>query len=213
MIHERISTGRSIATSSLILIVHPSVPVRSVRDLIALALNQPGKLNYASGGAGSPTHLAPALLASMAGIKINHVPYKGTGPAITDLLGGHVTMAFSSLPSAIGVVRDGKVRALAVTGAIPSTVFPNVPTVAESGLPGYEAAQRYGIIAPARTPRVIIDKLNTALREALASAGSQGSHRSRRRNAPAGDAGGLRSRYRSGGSEVVESNKGNGIQL
>jgi tripartite-type tricarboxylate transporter receptor subunit TctC len=159
-----------IATSSLILIVHPSVPVRSVQGLITLALSQPGKLNYASGGAGSPTHLAPELFASMAGIKINHVPYKGTAPAITDLLGGHVTMAFSSLPSAIGAVRDRKVRALAVTGAKSSTSFPNVPTIAESGLPGYEASQRYGIIAPARTPRVIIDKLNTVLREALASA-------------------------------------------
>jgi tripartite-type tricarboxylate transporter receptor subunit TctC len=158
-----------IATSPLILIVHPSLPAQSLQELIAFAKKEPGKLTYASAGAGSPTHLSPALFASMTGIKINHVPYKGTGPAITDLLGGHVSMAFTSLPPAIGLVQDGRVRALAVTSATRSRVFPNIPTIAESGLPGYESGQRFGIIAPARTPRVIIDKLNMVLREALAS--------------------------------------------
>jgi tripartite-type tricarboxylate transporter receptor subunit TctC len=158
-----------IAASPLIVSVHPPLPAQSLKELIALARKEPGRLNYASGGAGSPTHLAPELFASMTGIKINHIPYKGTGPAITDLLGGHVSMAFTSLPPAVGVIRDGRVRALAVTSTTRSRIFPNVPTIAESGLPGYEAAPRYGIIAPARTPRVIIDKLNMALREALAS--------------------------------------------
>jgi tripartite-type tricarboxylate transporter receptor subunit TctC len=105
----------------------------------------------------------------MTGIKINHIPYKGTGPAITDLLGGHVSMAFTSLPPAVGLIRDGRVRALAVTSATRTAVFPDIPTIAESGLPGYELAPRYGIVAPARTPRAIVDKLNFALRDALAS--------------------------------------------
>ena len=99
---------------------------------------------------------------------MTHVPYKGTGPALTDLIGGHVQVYFSSLPSAIGIVQEGKVRALAVTSDKRSDVFPDMPTVAEAGLPGYEAALRYGIVAPAGTPRPIVDKLNAALRQALA---------------------------------------------
>jgi tripartite-type tricarboxylate transporter receptor subunit TctC len=158
-----------IAASPLVLIVRPSLPVNSLQELIALAKKEPGKLTYASAGAGSPTRLSPALFASMTGIKINHVPYKGTGPAISDLLGGHVSLVFTSLPPAIGLIQDGRVRALAVTSATRSRVFPNIPTMAESGLPDYESAQHYGIIAPAHTPRVIVDKLSVALREALAS--------------------------------------------
>jgi tripartite-type tricarboxylate transporter receptor subunit TctC len=158
-----------IAASPLILIVNPSLPAHSLQELIALAKKEAGKLTYASAGAGSPTHLSPALFASMTGIKINHIPYKGTGPAISDLLGGHVSMVFTSLPPAIGLIRAGRVRALAVTSAMRSRVFPNIPTIAESGLPGYEATQRYGIIAPAHTPRAIVDRLNQALRYALAS--------------------------------------------
>jgi tripartite-type tricarboxylate transporter receptor subunit TctC len=158
-----------IALSPLIVLVNPSLPVQSLQELIALAEKEPGKLTYASAGAGGPTHLGAVLLGSMTGIKMNHIPYKGTGPAITDLLGGHVSMAFTSLPPAVGLVRDGRVRALAVTTATRSRIFPDIPTIAESGLPGYELAPRYGIIAPAGTPRVIVEKLNFALREALAS--------------------------------------------
>jgi tripartite-type tricarboxylate transporter receptor subunit TctC len=157
-----------IAASPHIILIHNGLPAHSLAEFIALARNDPGKFTYASGGAGSPAHLGPELLASIAGIKLTHVPYKGTGPAISDLLGGHVSMTFSSLPPALGLVREGKVRPLAITSAKRSSLLPDVPTVGET-LPGYESAQRYGIIAPARTPREIVDKLNTALRDALTS--------------------------------------------
>ena len=158
----------SIAASPHIILVNNGVPARTLAELIALAKLEPGKFTYASGGAGSPAHLGPELLASVAGIKLTHVPYKGTGPAIADLLGGHVSMTFSSLPPAIGLARDGKARPLAITSATRSRLLPDVPTVAET-LPGYESAQRYGIVAPAKTPRAIVDQLNAALRAALAS--------------------------------------------
>jgi len=156
-----------IATSPLIILVNPSVPAHNVQELIALAKAQPGKLNYASAGAGSGIHLGTVLFAEAAGIEITHVAYKGSGPALTDLLGGHVQMYFSSLPPAIGLVKEGKLRALGVTGLKRSASFPDVPTVAEQGLPGFEAVLHYGIVAPAGTPRPIVDKLNVALRAAL----------------------------------------------
>jgi tripartite-type tricarboxylate transporter receptor subunit TctC len=158
-----------IATSPLIVLVNPSVPAHNVQELIALAKAQPGKLNYASAGKGSGIHLGTVLFAITAGVEITHVPYRGTGPALTDLLGGHVAMFFSSLPSAVGLVKDGKLRALGVTGLKRSPIFPEVPTVAEQGLPGFEAVLHYGIVAPAGTPRPIVDKLNAALRAALNS--------------------------------------------
>jgi tripartite-type tricarboxylate transporter receptor subunit TctC len=158
-----------IATSPLIVLVNPSVPAHNVQELIALAKAQPGKLNYASAGKGSGIHLGTVLFAITAGIELTHVPYRGTGPALTDLLGGHVAMFFSSLPSAVGLVKDGKLRALGVTGLKRSAIFPDVPTVAEQGLPGFEAVLHYGIVAPAGTPRPIVDKLNAALRAALNS--------------------------------------------
>jgi tripartite-type tricarboxylate transporter receptor subunit TctC len=158
-----------IATSALVVLVHPSLPVRTIPELIALAKKDPGKLTFASAGAGSGIHLAAEYFAALAGVKLTHVPYKGTGPALTDLIGGHVSMYFSSLPPAVGLMRDGKVRALAVTGAKRSPLFPELPTVAESGLPGYEAVLHYGIVAPAGTPKPAIDKLSAALREAVMS--------------------------------------------
>ena len=156
-----------LASGANVVLVHPSVPAKSIAELIALAKKNPGKLNFASTGSGSSVHLAAELFAVMAGVKINHVPYRGSGPALNDLLGGHVTMMFATLPSAIGIVQGGKVRALAVTGAKRSNVFPNLPTIAEAGLPGYEAELHYGLVAPAGTPRPIVDRLNAALREAL----------------------------------------------
>ena len=156
-----------IATNPMIIVVNPSLPATNVRELIALAKAQPGKLNYASAGTGSGIHLGTVLFAQAAGIELTHVPYRGTGPALTDLLGGHVTLYFSSLPSAIGLIKDGKLRALGVTGLKRSPTFPDVPTVAEQGLPGFEAVLHYGIVAPAGTPRPIITKLNSALRAAL----------------------------------------------
>jgi tripartite-type tricarboxylate transporter receptor subunit TctC len=158
-----------IATSALVVLVHPSVPARNLKELIALAKQQPGKMNFASAGVGSGMHLGTELFELLADVKLTHIPYKGTGPALTDLLGGHVSLYFSSLPPAIALVQEGKVRALAVTGPRRSPIFPDLPTVAESGLPGYEAVLHYGIVAPAGTPRPIIDKLNAALRQALAA--------------------------------------------
>ena len=157
-----------IGISAMIVLIHPSIPAKSIPELIALAKKDPGKFNYASAGVGSGIHLGAELFASMAGVKLMHIPYKGTGPALTDLLGGHVSMYFSSLPSAIGIVKDGKVRALAVTGDTALRRLPGRADGGGGGLPGFEAVLRYGIVAPAGTPRPIVDKLNAALRQALA---------------------------------------------
>jgi tripartite-type tricarboxylate transporter receptor subunit TctC len=158
-----------IATSALVVLVHPSVPAKTIPELIALAKQEPGKLTYASAGVGSGIHLGAELFASMAGVKLSHIPYKGSAPALTDLLGGHVAIYFSSLPPAIGLVQDGKVRALAVTGPERSKIFPDLPTVAEAALPGYAAVLHYGIVAPAGTRKPVVDKLAAALRVAIAS--------------------------------------------
>jgi tripartite-type tricarboxylate transporter receptor subunit TctC len=158
-----------IATSALVVLVHPSIPAKTIPELIALAKREDGKLTYASAGVGSGIHLGAELFASMAGIKLSHIPYKGSAPALTDLLGGHVAIYFSSLPPAIGLVQDGKVRALAVTGPERSKIFPDLPTVAEAALPGYAAVLHYGIVAPAGTRKPVVDKLAAALRVAIAS--------------------------------------------
>jgi tripartite-type tricarboxylate transporter receptor subunit TctC len=156
-----------IGTSALVVLVNKDLPVNNVRELIALAKKEPGKLNYASAGVGSGIHLATVLFEMMADIKLTHVPYRGSAPALTDLLGGHVSVYFSSMPPAIGLVKDGKVRALAVTDFIRSFVFPDLPRVSEAGLPDYDAVLHYGIVAPAGTPKPIVDKLNAALNAAL----------------------------------------------
>jgi tripartite-type tricarboxylate transporter receptor subunit TctC len=158
-----------IGTSALVVLVHPAVAATSIRELIDLAKREPGKLNYASAGTGSGIHLGTVLFEQMANIKLTHVPYRGSAPALTDLIGGHVAIYFSSLPPAVQLVRDGKVRALAVTGAQRSNILPDLPTVAEAGLPGYESVLHYGIVAPAGTPRPVVEKLNAALREAVAA--------------------------------------------
>jgi tripartite-type tricarboxylate transporter receptor subunit TctC len=158
-----------IAKSALVVLVNPSLPVHSIPELIALAKKERGKLNYASAGTGSGIHLGTVLFEMMAGITMTHIPYKGSGPALTDLMGGHVAIYFSSLPPAVGLVKDDKVRALAVTDSKRSAIFPELPTVAEAGLPGYDAVLHYGIVAPAGTPAPIIAKLSAALRAAVAS--------------------------------------------
>jgi tripartite-type tricarboxylate transporter receptor subunit TctC len=162
-----------IGTSALVVLVHPSVPAKTIRELIDLARKDPGKLNYASAGVGSGIHLGTVLFEHMAEVKLTHVPYRGSGPALTDLVGGHVTVYFSSLPPAVQLIRDGKVRALAVTGAQRAKALPDLPTVAEAGLPGYESVLHYGIAAPAGTPRPIIGKLSAALREAVMAPDTQ----------------------------------------
>ncbi len=156
-----------LASGANVVLVHPSVPANSIAELIALAKKEPGKLNFASTGSGSSVHLAAELFAAMAGIKINHVPYRGSGPALNDLLGGHVTMMFATVPSAAGIAKGDKVRALAVSSAKRSVAFPDLPTIAEAGLTGYVAELHYGLVAAAGTPRPIIDRLNAALRAAL----------------------------------------------
>jgi tripartite-type tricarboxylate transporter receptor subunit TctC len=156
-----------IAPSTLV--VHPSFPPRSVAELIAYAKAHPGEVNFGSAGIGTVGHVAGEYFAIATGIKLTHVPYKGTGPAITDLLGGHIPMAFSPIPAVHESAKNGLLRMLAVTSATRSALAPDLPTVAESGAPGFEAVLRYGLIAPAGTPRPVIDRLNTALQATLAS--------------------------------------------
>ena len=151
------------------LVVHPSFPVHSVAELIAYAKANPGKVNYGSAGIGTVGHVAGEYFAIETGIKLTHIPYKGTGPAMTDLLGGHIPLSFSPIPAAHESASSGLLRMLAVTSATRSTLMPDIPTVAESGVPGFEAVLRYGLVAPAGTPRPIIDRLNGALRATLAS--------------------------------------------
>jgi tripartite-type tricarboxylate transporter receptor subunit TctC len=158
-----------LATSPGILVVNPSLPVKSVRDLIALARAKPGQLNYASAGSGTPPHLAGELFKVMAKIDMVHVPYKGNAPAFTDVIGGQVPLIFPTMPSAMPHVRSGKLRALAVTSAKRSPAAPEIPTIAESGLPGYEATSWYGILAPARTPPAIVSRLHGVLVSTLGS--------------------------------------------
>jgi tripartite-type tricarboxylate transporter receptor subunit TctC len=157
-----------IAGLSSVLVVHPSLPVRSVAELIAFAKAQPGKIDYAF-VPGTVGHITTELFADTAGIKITRIPYKGNGPAMTDLIGGHVTMMFLSILPVLEHVRAGALRALAVTSAARSDLLPDVPTIAQSGVPGFSAAIHYGLLAPAGTPRDIIDRLNAALVVALSA--------------------------------------------
>jgi tripartite-type tricarboxylate transporter receptor subunit TctC len=150
-----------VATAPNVLVVHPSVPAKTVKELIALARAQPGRLNYASAGTGSSAHFAVALFAAMAGVELAHVPYKGTGPGINDLIGGQVQLAIFSIPPVLTHVRTGKLRALAVTSKVRSPELPEVPTVDEAGVPGYEMNPWYGLLAPAGTPRAIVARLNS----------------------------------------------------
>jgi tripartite-type tricarboxylate transporter receptor subunit TctC len=159
-----------MAMSQNVLLVHPSVAASTLAELIARARQAPGRLTFASTGGGNSVQLAAQLFAAMAGVTLTQVPYKGNAPALTDLLGGHVDIMFSPLPAAVGLVGDGKVRALAVTGSRRSPLFPDLPTIAEAGLPGYESELHYGIVAPAGVPRPIVDRLNAALHGALDAA-------------------------------------------
>src|SRR5215813_9034295 len=158
-----------IASYQQILVAHPSLPTRSIADLIALARKQPGKITYASAGIGSGSHVSTELLAMMADIKLTHVPYRGTGAMQGDLVGGHVDMAISTFPSVFGQIRSGLLRTIAVTGEARPSIFPDLPTIAESGVPGYAAVIHYGMVAPAGISRAIADRLNAELRAALAS--------------------------------------------
>lgn len=157
-----------VAMTPSVLVVHPSLPVRSIKDLVALAKKQPNKLNFASGGVGNTMHLAAALLDSMAGIQMTHVPYKGAGPAIVDVIAGQCDMVFVNIAPVLGHIRAGKAVPIAVTSKTRSTVLPAVPTVAESGMPGYESTTWYGFLGPAGLPREVVTKLNAAIVSAVA---------------------------------------------
>jgi tripartite-type tricarboxylate transporter receptor subunit TctC len=151
-----------------ILVVNPELPVKSLQEFVALAKSKPGALNYGSTGVGAANHLVAELFSSKAGLKMTHVPYRGTALAVGDLLGGQLTMVFGDPISVLSQMKAGKLRALAVTSLQRSSVAPDVPTVAESGYPGFEALAWHGIMAPARTPPAIVKKLNEEIVKALA---------------------------------------------
>ena len=175
------------ASSPTVVVVHPAVAAKSIPELIALAKARPGELNYATGASGSATHLPGELFKSMAGVNIVRVPYKGTAPALNDVIGGHVQLMFCTPEAASSHIRSGRVRALAVTSAQPSTLFPGLPTVAAAGgLPGYESTVSYHFFAPARTPVNIIKQLNREIARVL-------------------DKPDVKERFQSGGVEVASS--------
>jgi tripartite-type tricarboxylate transporter receptor subunit TctC len=153
----------------IVMIVHPSVPAKDVREFIAFAKANPGKVNFASGGNGTQTHISGEMLKSLAGVDMTHIPYKGNGPAMIDLLAGRVLVMFDQISSALPHVRAGKLNALGVTTAKRSAVAPDIPTLAETGLPTFEATTWHGLFAPAGTPRDVIAKLNAETVKALSS--------------------------------------------
>ena len=158
-----------IGVSPMFLFANPSLGVQNVKDFIALAKSQPGKISIASGGTGATTHLAAELLQSHAGIRLTHVPYKGAGPALTDVVGGQVPVTFTSMATAAPFAKSGRLRILGVTSAKRLPAFPDVPTFAESGVPGMVFEHWWGVMAPAATPRRVVDKLHDEITKALAS--------------------------------------------
>jgi len=151
----------------LVIVTRPDLPVRNVAELIALAKASPGSLTFASSGNGQSTHLSAELFSAMAGVRMVHAPYRGSSPAMTDVMGGHADLMFNTMLSSMPYVRDGKLRALAITGANRSPAAPDLPTVAESGLPGYEATAWNGLMAPVGTPDDVIQKLSAVLQNVL----------------------------------------------
>jgi tripartite-type tricarboxylate transporter receptor subunit TctC len=149
-----------VAASPVVLVVNPSVPVHSVADLVALAKKQPAKLQYASAGVGSVTHLSAELFKYMAKVEILHVPFKGAGPATLDVIGGHTNLLFGGLLASVPQVRAGKLRALGVGSLKRNPIVPDVPSIAEAGVPGYEAVNWFGLVAPAGTPAAIVERLH-----------------------------------------------------
>jgi tripartite-type tricarboxylate transporter receptor subunit TctC len=152
-----------------VLVVNPAVPVNSVAELIAYAKANPGKLNFASSGSGTSIHLSGELFKVMAGVQMTHIPYKGSAPALQDLLGGQVQLMFDNLPPSLPQIKAGKLRALAVTTATRAPALPDVPTIAEAGLPGFESSSWFGLLAPAGTPPAIVVKLNAEVAKWLAT--------------------------------------------
>ena len=158
------------AESQNLLVTHPSFPPRTVKEMIAFSKSRPsGEINYGSSGVGTTVHLSAALFEHMTGVKWTHIPYKGAGPALIDMLGGQFSLYFGNVPSVIGYARQGRLRGIAVSGSKRSSAAPDMPTIAESGVPGYEVTTWYGVSAPAKTPRPIIDRLHSEIVRALRS--------------------------------------------
>jgi len=149
-----------VATTPGVLVIHPALPAKTVKELIALARKRPGELAYGTAGLGSFTHISAELFAVMTGTRMTHVPYKGSGPATADLIGGHIQLSFSSAVPAMPQIQSGRLRALATTGAMRLAVLPDLPTVAEAGVAGYESSTWTAMAAPARTPQAIVERLN-----------------------------------------------------
>jgi tripartite-type tricarboxylate transporter receptor subunit TctC len=160
----------SLLNSELVMVVHPSVPVNTVKDFIALAKSKPGALNYASSGVGSNYHMAGELFKNLTGTDILHVPYKGSSGARNDIISGQIEMMFDSVPSMAQMIQAGRVKALGTTGKVRSAILPDVPTLSEAGIPGYEATIWIGVMAPAGTPQPIVTLLNTEINKILARA-------------------------------------------
>ena len=171
-----------VVVLSNLMVSHPSLPARAVKELVAFARTRPGQINFAAGSVGSNPHLAMELFLSMTGLKMVHVPYKGQGPALIDLMAGHVSLSMANMLSALPHVKNGRLRAIGVTGAKRASVAPGIPTIAEAGVPGYEVVQWFGVLAPAHTPRDIIARLHAgivrvvqdpAIRERFSSDGAE----------------------------------------
>jgi tripartite-type tricarboxylate transporter receptor subunit TctC len=158
-----------VAAVPNVMVVNPKVPAATVQEFVDYARSRPGQVNMASSGNGTSIHMSGELFKQQTGVDMTHVPYKGSGPALTDLLGGQVQVMFDNLPPSMPHIRSGSLRALAVTSPKRSPALPDVPTVAEAGVPGYEATSWFGVFAPAGTPRPIVDRLNAEINEALAS--------------------------------------------
>jgi tripartite-type tricarboxylate transporter receptor subunit TctC len=157
----------NVVGANFVLVAHPSLPANNVKELIVLAKQKPGELNYSSSGSGGAPHLAGELFMNMTGTKLTHVPYKGSGPSFNDLVGGQVHLTFDSLVQALPYIQSGRLKALAVLGSKRSPLLPNVPTVAESGVPGYDFTNWFGIVAPANTPKNVVAKLHTDISKVL----------------------------------------------
>ena len=158
-----------VANGPMVLVIHPSLPAKTAKDLVAIARAKPGQLNYTSSGIGSINHMAMEVFKAQAKIDVVHIPHKGMAPALTDLMSGNVQMLIVSLPSVAGQMKSGRLRALGVTGEKRTSFAPELPTVAESGVPGYEATLWWGMFAPSKTPKPIIDRLNGEIHKAMAS--------------------------------------------
>ena len=158
-----------VATSPIVLVVPKDSKIKSVRDLIEMAKAKPGQIRYGSAGIGSATHLSSALFETMAGVHLLHIPYRGAGPALLDVIAGRLDLQFENAPSVLGHVRSGTLRGVAVGSAKRSNLFPDLPTIGDT-VPGYEATSWFGVLAPAKTPRAVVDKVNAAINKALADA-------------------------------------------